>query len=107
MARRKKDAIEINLDETRIVRGAGDNSPEKPVDGERLLEIVENIEKLANKKAQINQQISEVFADSKAIGYDGRTLRTIIRERKMDEAKRKEEAELLDIYRRAVGLENG
>ena len=97
---RKKDT------ETHRVVSADDNAPDKPVDGERLLEIVEIIEKLAVKKSQISQQISEVFADSKAIGYDGRTLRTIIRERKMDEAKRKEEAELLDIYRRAVGLEN-
>lgn len=93
--------------ETRLVRGAGDNAPDQPVDGKKLLGFIKEIETISSHRDQLSQEISEIFANGKAIGYSNKMMRIIIRERKMDETKRREEAELLDLYRRAVGLENG
>lgn len=90
--------------DTKIVRGAGDNDPEKPIDGDRLLGFVESIEKINKKKDQILQELRETYADAKAIGYSGKTIRRIVREKKMEPEKRKEDQDLYDLYRAALGL---
>ena len=104
MPRKKKDAIEKNLDETRTVRGVGDNSGEKPVEGKKLQGFIDELEKHNAKKDRVLQDIREIYADAKAIGYDSKTIRQIIKERKMEPEKRKEQAELLEVYKAAINF---
>ena len=90
--------------ETKIVRGIGDNSSDNPVDGTKILGFINQLEKVQAKIDQQLQEKREVYADAKAVGYDNKTIRKIIAERKMEPEKRKEQAELLTLYKSAIGM---
>lgn len=74
------------------------------VAGQRLKSLVERIEKLEEEKGAIGSDIKDVYGEAKGTGFDTKTLRKLIRLRKMDEEKRREEDELLELYRAAIGL---
>ena len=69
----------------------------------QLKSIIERIERLEQEKAEVAEQIKEVFAEAKANGFDVKTLRKVVRIRKQDRAKRQEEEALLDLYLSAIG----
>lgn len=73
------------------------------VAAERLRSFLERVERLEEEKATISGDIKEVFAEAKGEGYDTKTLRKVIRLRKMDRAKRDEEEALLELYLSALG----
>lgn len=64
--------------------------------------FVERIERLAEEKANIAEDIKEVFAEAKSSGLDTKILRKLIAERKRDAAEREQEEAILDLYRRAL-----
>ncbi|MCB1537966.1 MAG: DUF2312 domain-containing protein [Rhodospirillales bacterium] len=74
------------------------------VAGARLKSLVERIEKLEEEKSAIASDVKDVYAEAKGTGFDTKTIRKLIRLRKMDAQKRQEEDELLDLYRAAIGL---
>ena len=69
----------------------------------RLRTIVERIERLEQEKAEVMEQIKEVFAEAKGAGFDVKILRKVVRLRKQDRAKRQEEEAILDLYLSALG----
>ena len=69
----------------------------------QLKSIIERIERLEQEKAEIAEQIKEVFAEAKGNGFDVKVLRKIVRIRKQDRAKRMEEEAILDLYLSALG----
>lgn len=71
---------------------------------ERLRSIVERVEKLEEEKANIAADIREVFSEAKGAGFDAKTLRQVLKLRKMDPRDRQEQEHLLDTYRRALDL---
>lgn len=75
------------------------------VSGQRLKAFIERIERLEEEKAALAEDIKDIFAESKAVGFDTKTMRKVIRLRKMDREKRNEEEELLELYKAAIGLE--
>lgn len=75
------------------------------VAGKRLKSFIERIERLEEEKAALAEDIKEVFAEAKGTGFDVKTMRKLIRLRKMDAEKRREEDELLSLYKAAIGLE--
>jgi uncharacterized protein (UPF0335 family) len=70
----------------------------------RLKSFVERVERLEEEKAVLAEDIKEVMGEAKASGFDVKILRKVISLRKMDEQKRREEEELLDLYKNAVGM---
>lgn len=70
---------------------------------DQLKSIIQRLENLEAEKAEIAEQIKEVFAEAKGNGYDVKTLRKVLRIRKQDRAKRQEEEALLDLYLSALG----
>jgi uncharacterized protein (UPF0335 family) len=72
---------------------------------DRLRSFIERIERLEEEKAGLTADIREVYAEAKGGGFDTRIMRQIVRLRKMDSAARQEQEALLDVYRRAIGLE--
>lgn len=73
--------------------------------GDRLRSFLERIERLNEEKAGLTADIREVYAEAKGSGFDTKVMRQIIKLRKMDDAHRQEEEHLLDLYRRAIGLD--
>lgn len=74
------------------------------VAGQRLISVIERIERLEEEKAALMEDIKEVYAEAKGVGYDVKTIRKIISLRKMDSEKRRESDQLLDLYKAAIGM---
>ena len=70
----------------------------------RLKSFVERLERLDEEIAGLNGDKKEVYAEAKGTGFDVKVIRILIRERKMEQADRIEQGELLDLYRRALGM---
>ncbi len=73
------------------------------VAADRLRSFIERVERLEEDKAAIMNDIKEVYAEAKGEGYDVKTLRQVIRIRKMDRADRQEQEAMLDLYLAALG----
>ena len=72
--------------------------------GDQLRAYIERIERLEEEKAALAADVREVFAEAKGNGFDVKIMRQVLRLRKMDGDDRAEEAALLDIYKRAIGM---
>ncbi|WP_425409161.1 DUF2312 domain-containing protein [Hyphococcus sp.] len=73
------------------------------VAADRLRSFIERVERLEEDKAAIMNDIKEVYAEAKGEGYDVKTLRQVVKIRKMDRADRQEAEALLDLYLSAIG----
>ena len=62
---------------------------------DQLRTIVARIERLEEEKAALAADLREVYAEAKGNGFDVKALRTVIRLRKQDENKRREEEAVL------------
>jgi uncharacterized protein (UPF0335 family) len=73
--------------------------------GERLRSFVDRIERLEEEKAALAADIREVYSEAKGNGFDTKIMRQVVRLRKMDRDDLQEQETLLDIYKRALGME--
>jgi uncharacterized protein (UPF0335 family) len=74
---------------------------------DHLRSFVERIERLEEEKAALAADIRDVFAEAKAVGFDVKTMRQVLRLRKLDQADRQEQEALLDLYLHALGMGEG
>ena len=74
------------------------------VSGERLRSFIERIERLEEEKKALSDDIREIYSEAKGTGFDIKVLRQIIKLRKMDASDRNEMEEVLDVYKRALGM---
>jgi len=70
---------------------------------DKLKQTVMSIEKLEEEKAEVGDHIKAVYAEAKAMGYDTKALRNVIKLRKMDRREREEADAILDTYLLALG----
>lgn len=70
----------------------------------QLRAFIERIERLEEEKRTIADDIKEVFAEVKSMGFDVKATRKIIALRKKDQAERQEEEAILDMYMAALGM---
>lgn len=71
---------------------------------DQLRAFVERIERLEEEKAALATDIREVYAEAKAMGFDVKTLRTVVRLRKQDAQEREEQEAILATYLVALGM---
>ncbi|MGB3797180.1 MAG: DUF2312 domain-containing protein [Alteraurantiacibacter sp.] len=71
---------------------------------DRLRHMIERIERLEEEKKGIADDIRDVYAESKAVGYDPKIMRQIVRLRKMEPNDRSEQEMILDTYKAALGM---
>ena len=74
------------------------------VAGDRLRSFIERIERLEEEKATLSEDIKEVYSEAKGTGFDVKIMRQIIRLRKMESGDRNEMEEILDVYKRELGM---
>ena len=74
------------------------------IQAEQLRLLIERIERLEEEKKGIADDIKDVYAEAKAVGYDPKIMRQIVRLRKMEKNARDEAEALLDTYKAALGL---
>jgi len=72
---------------------------------EHLRSFVERLERLAEEKKAIADDMKEVMAEAKGTGFEPKIIRLILKIRKQEDSDRQEEQELLDIYKAALGMD--
>ena len=74
------------------------------VSAERLRSLIERIERLEEERKALGSDIKDIFAEAKSAGFDVKVMRQLIRIRKQEPAEVEEQETLLDVYRRALGM---
>ncbi len=70
----------------------------------QLRAFIERIERLEEEKKTLVEDIREVKAEAKGNGFCVKTITTIVRLRKKEQAEREEEEAMLDLYKSALGM---
>lgn len=74
------------------------------VAGQRLKSLIERIERLEDEKKGLADDVKDVYAEAKGVGFEPKIIKRIIKIKAMDAQKRQEEDELLELYKSAIGL---
>lgn len=74
------------------------------VSAEQLKLFIERIENLEEEKRGLQDDIKGVYQEAKANGYDVKTMREIVRLRRLEANARAEREALLETYMSALGL---
>src|SRR3546814_18077849 len=78
---------------------------EGTVAADELRLLIERIERLEEEKKAIADDVKDVYLEAKSSGYDTKTIRAIVRLRKMESHVRQEAEALLATYQPGLGLE--
>jgi uncharacterized protein (UPF0335 family) len=70
----------------------------------QLRQFVEQIERLEEEKKQLASDIRDKYLEAKAVGFDVKALRQIVRLRKKSQEERQEEESVLEVYMHALGM---
>ena len=84
--------------------GHNSSSGDAEATDDRLRLLIERVERLEEEKRCLADDIREVYAEVKAVGYDAKITRQIVRLRKMKPDDRREMEMVLETYKAAVGL---
>lgn len=71
---------------------------------ERLRGLILRIERLAEEKQNISDDMKDVYTEAKSAGFDTKAMRQIVRLRKKEKAEREAEEAMVDLYKEALGL---
>jgi uncharacterized protein (UPF0335 family) len=69
---------------------------------DQLIKYIEGIENYEAEKQEIVEKLKEIYDEAKSTGFDVKTIKTIISERKKDPTKLEEEQYLLETYKEAL-----
>ena len=70
----------------------------------QLRQFIEQIERLEEEKKAIADDIREKFLEAKAVGFDVKIMRQVLRLRKKSQTERQEEEGVLETYLHALGM---
>jgi len=70
----------------------------------QLRSFIEKLETLEQDKAELMATLRDVFAEAKAEGFDVNVMRQLLKLRRMKKEDLKEQQDLLEIYRSALGI---
>ncbi|HJK86968.1 MAG TPA: DUF2312 domain-containing protein [Candidatus Megaira endosymbiont of Nemacystus decipiens] len=71
---------------------------------DQLKQYINKIEKLENEKADIAEDIKQVYDEAKGNGFDSKIMKKVLRLKKMDRDSLAEEEAILDLYRSALEI---
>ena len=71
---------------------------------EQLKQYINKIEKLEQSKAELAEDVKEVFAEAKSNGFDVQAMKQVLRLKKLDKNKLAEQDSILELYRQALDL---
>ena len=75
------------------------------VAGKRLKQYIERIERLEEERKALGADMKDIFTEAKSSGFDTKAMRKIISLRKVGEQERKEQDELIELYKAAIGMD--
>ncbi|MBZ9719123.1 DUF2312 domain-containing protein [Mesorhizobium sp. AD1-1] len=69
-----------------------------------LRAFIERIEVVQGDIDALADDRKEIYAEAKAMGFDTKAIRTLVKLRKMDQSERQEAEAILDLYKAALGM---
>ena len=72
---------------------------------EALQQYVNRIERLEAEKKALSEDIKTVYEEAKSVGFDVKILRKVVSIRRIATHDRKEQEEILELYKSALGME--
>jgi uncharacterized protein (UPF0335 family) len=88
------DEFDAEMDQEESARNAA---------GERLLSILERIERIDEEVKGLRSDRTDILAEAKSAGFDVKVIRLVLARRKLDRETKEEMDDLLDMYERAIG----
>jgi uncharacterized protein (UPF0335 family) len=70
----------------------------------QLRQLVEQIERLEEEKKALAGDVRDKYLEAKALGFDVKILRHVVRLRKKSATERSEEDAVLEVYLHALGM---
>lgn len=81
-----------------------DNAVVGGIAADRLLSIIERFERLEEEVKTLREDQKDIMAEAKSAGFDVKIVRQVIALRKKDADELEEQATLLEVYKRAIGM---
>jgi uncharacterized protein (UPF0335 family) len=69
---------------------------------DQLKQYIDRIERLETEKSALLDDIKQVFDEAKANGFDVKTMKQLIKQRKLDKNTLAEQDAILELYRQAL-----
>ncbi len=69
---------------------------------DQLKQYIDRVERLEAEKTALLDDIKQVFDEAKANGFDVKTMKQIVKLRKLDKNKLAEQDAILELYRQAL-----
>jgi uncharacterized protein (UPF0335 family) len=69
---------------------------------DQLKQYIDRVERLESEKTALLDDIKQVFDEAKANGFDVKTMKQIVKLRKLDKNKLAEQDAILELYRQAL-----
>jgi len=74
------------------------------VAADQLKQYISRIERLESDKADISDDLKQVFDEAKANGFDTKIMKQVIKLKKLDKDSLAEQEAILDLYRAALDI---
>ncbi len=71
---------------------------------DQLKQYISRIERLNSDKAEVSDDIKQVFDEAKANGFDIRIMKQVIKLKKLDKDSLAEQEAILELYRSALNI---
>lgn len=75
------------------------------IETSKLKQYIERIERLHEEQAGLASDVRDLFAEAKSNGFCVKTMRQVLKLRKQKVSDRTEQEYMLDLYKRALGLQ--
>jgi uncharacterized protein (UPF0335 family) len=76
----------------------------KVVEAEKLKQIISKIENIETERQDISDQLKDTYNEAKALGFDVKINKHILKLKQKDKDALAEEESLIDLYRGALGI---
>ncbi|HJD59155.1 MAG TPA: DUF2312 domain-containing protein [Rickettsia endosymbiont of Omalisus fontisbellaquei] len=71
---------------------------------EQLEQYISKIERLEQEKADLSEEVKDIFQDASSHGFDVKAMKSILKLKKLDKDKLAEQDAMLELYRDTLGI---
>ncbi|WP_341787130.1 DUF2312 domain-containing protein [Rickettsia endosymbiont of Cantharis rufa] len=71
---------------------------------EQLEQYISKIERLEQEKADLSEEVKNIFQDASSHGFDVKAMKSILKLKKLDKDKLAEQDAMLELYRDTLGI---
>ena len=74
------------------------------IESEQLKQIISKIEHIEEERQEISDQLKDTYNEAKALGFDVKIIKHVLKLKQKDKDMLAEEDNLIDLYRGALGI---